>query len=141
MKIPTRFPIAVHVLLCVAYFEKMERTTSEFIADSVNINPVVIRQVLQKLKTAQLVEVERGVGGAHLAKDPAIITLLDVFRAVGFAHGLLFGMNKTPNPNCPVGRSVNSVLSAHFEDAQNALEAELAKTTLADILEEINMCT
>lgn len=137
MKIAARFPIAVHTLLCIAYFQGKERTTSEFIAGSVNVNPVVVRQVLQKLKAAGLVEVKRGVGGALLAKDPSAITLKDVFDAVDSIEGGLFGMHEAPNPDCPVGSAIGSVLGSRLGAAQAALEAELASTTLADLLKEV----
>ena len=138
MKIATRFPIAVHTLLCIAYFQGKERTTSDFIAGSVNVNPVVIRQVLQKLKAAGLVEVMRGPGGAQLAKDPDKITLLDVFRAVDSVDDTLFDMHEAPNPACPVGQAIGPVLGARLDAAQAALEANLASTTLADLLAEID---
>ena len=43
--------------------------TSDFIASSVNVNPVVIRRLLQQLKKAGIVEVKRGSGGASAAKN------------------------------------------------------------------------
>ncbi len=82
MQVSTRFSMAMHILLCIGYFSGKAKTTSAFIASSVNANPVVIRRVLGQLKEAGLVTVEAGVGGASLAKDPADITMLDVFRAV-----------------------------------------------------------
>lgn len=137
MKVASRFPIAIHTLLCVDYFDGKVRTTSDFIAKSVNVNPVVIRQVLQKLKASGLVSVERGVGGAHLAKDPHDITLLDVCHAVNAIEGTLFGLHDAPNQECPVGAAIEPVLSARLEEAQHALEASLEKTTLADLLDEV----
>lgn len=137
MKIAARFPIAVHTLLCIDYFAGKERTTSEFIAGSVNVNPVVIRQTLQKLKAAGLVQVERGVGGAHLTKPASAITLLDVFNAVESVDGALFSFHDAPNPNCPVGRAIEPVLMRELDQAQEALEASLASSTLADLLAEV----
>lgn len=137
MKFAARFPIAVHTLLCIDHFQGHERTTSEFIAGSVNVNPVVIRQVLQQLKAAGLVNVERGVGGASLARSAEDITLLDVFKAVGAVEGNLFSFHEEPNPNCPVGRSIQSALGEKLTDAQAALEGSLRQTTLADLLEEV----
>lgn len=138
MKIASRFPIAVHTLLCIGYFAGKERTTSEFIAGSVNVNPVVIRQVLQKLKAAGLVEVERGVGGAHLLKDLADITLLDAYHAMGSVDGSLFGIHDSPNPECPVGRAIVPLLEEKLSAAQQAMEVSLARTTLSDLLAQIS---
>ena len=82
MRFSSRLPIAVHILLCIAVFHDRHKITSTFLAGSVGVNPVVIRNTLGQLKAAGLVHVEAGVGGASLAKEPRDITLLDVFRAV-----------------------------------------------------------
>ena len=79
MQISSRFTIAVHVLICIVSFSDEYKVTSEFLASSVNVNPVVIRRILQQLKKAEIVEVKRGFGGAELARDPKDITLLDVY--------------------------------------------------------------
>ena len=140
MQISTRFTVGVHTLLCIAYF-KDEKVTSNFIAASVNVNPVVIRRTLGQLKAAGLVTVEAGVGGASLARAPEGITLLDVFDAVEAAPRDLFSFHDDPNPACPVGRSVHSLLDGKLASAQDALRADLAKTTLADLLEKMqNAC-
>ncbi|MCI9262467.1 Rrf2 family transcriptional regulator [uncultured Adlercreutzia sp.] len=137
MKIATRFPIAVHTLLCIDYFDGAERTTSDFIAGSVNVNPVVIRQVLQKLKAAGLVEVRQGQRGAHLGRPLEDITLLDVFQAVEAVDGSLFDFHDSPNPDCPVGRRIKPVLGQKLDAAQKAMEEELAATTLADLAAQV----
>lgn len=137
MKVASRFPIAVHTLLCIDYFDGKERATSDFIAGSVNVNPVVIRQVLQKLKGAGLVTVDRGVGGAHLERPLSEITLLDVYNAVESVDGSLFSIHESPNPNCPVGKVIKPALERRLGQAQQALESDLASTTLADLMDTI----
>lgn len=82
MRVSSRFPIAVHTMLCIAHFEQSEKVTSAFIAGSVNVNPVIIRTVIRQLKDAGLVTVDAGVGGAHIAKPLRDITLLDIYVAV-----------------------------------------------------------
>ena len=139
MQVSTRFSMAMHTLLCIGYFSGKAKTTSAFIASSVNANPVVIRRVLGQLKEADLVTVEAGVGGASLAKDPADITMLDVFRAVdSLDGGNLFDFHTHPNPDCPVGGHIHEVLDGELADAQAALEHRLAQTTLADLLKRLN---
>lgn len=139
MQISSRFTIGVHTLLCIAYF-KDEKVTSNFIADSVNANPVVIRRMLGQLKAAGLVTVEAGVGGASLVRQPEDITLLDVFDAVEAAPdgpAGLFNFHDAPNPVCPVGGSIHAVLDGKLASAQAAFREDLRKTTLADLLGEI----
>ena len=134
MQISSRFTIAVHILLCIAYFDGTFKTTSTFIAGSVGVNPVIVRKTLSQLKAAGLVEVEAGVGGASLVRDPADVTLLDVFRATESVNGSLFGFHEHPNPKCPVGRSIHSVLDGELAAAQQALEDRLAKTSLQELI-------
>lgn len=133
MQISSRFTVGVHTLLCIAYF-KDKKVTSNFIAASVGVNPVVVRRALGQLKAAGLVTVEAGVGGASLARAPEDITLLDVFDAVEAAPDDLFSFHEAPNPACPVGGSIHAVLDGKLASAQNALRADLGKTTLADLL-------
>ena len=80
MQISSRFTIAVHMLLCMEVFQDKQKVTSDFLASSVNANPVVIRRLLQQLKRAGIVSVKRGSGGAAIAKPLEQITLLDVYR-------------------------------------------------------------
>lgn len=136
MQISSRFTVGVHTLLCIAYF-KDEKATSNFIAQSVNVNPVVIRRTLGMLKTAGLVTVEAGVGGASLAKNPEEITLLDVFDAVSAVDDSLFAFHDDPNPECPVGKSIHVALDEKLESAQQVLRDNLNETTLGDLLEAI----
>ena len=55
MQISTRFSIAVHTLLCIAYFSPETKVTSAFVAASVNANPVVIRRAFGQLKDGGLI--------------------------------------------------------------------------------------
>ena len=64
MQISSRFTIAVHVLICIETFKDEQKVTSDFLASSVNVNPVVIRRILQQLKAAGIVKVARGTGWA-----------------------------------------------------------------------------
>ena len=82
MQFSSRLPVAVHILLAIVEFDGKEKTTSTFLAGSVNVNPVIIRNTLGQLKSAGLVNVKAGEGGASLAKNPENISLLDVFDAV-----------------------------------------------------------
>ena len=82
MKITSRLTVAVHTLLAIHILGKERKMTSEEIAASVNVNPVVIRRTLQSLKAARLVSVRAGSGGAVLTKAPAEISLYDVYSAM-----------------------------------------------------------
>lgn len=128
----------MHTMMCIAEFQDKEKTTSNFIAGSVNVNPVVIRRVLGQLKSAGLITVEAGVGGASLTKEPADITLGDVFRAVEDTGEDLFRFHDHPNPECPVGKMIHTLLDGKLSDAQRALESSLDQTTLQDLANDIH---
>lgn len=138
MQITSRFTVAVHTLLAVHEFENKYKTTSDFIAGSVNVNPVVIRRIMQQLKAAGLIEVKAGSGGAKLAKEPKDITLYDVYVAVECLDSGLFHFHESPNPLCPVGKNIHNVLDKHLEKAQKAMEDELRAVTLADLVYDLS---
>jgi Rrf2 family protein len=128
----------VHVLAVLAYKEG-EAVTSALLAGSVNTNPVVIRRLLRLLQAAGFIETHKGAGaGSRLNRAPGHITLADVYQAVETdepfaAHA------KRPNQSCPVGNCIQAALEKVFASAEAALQQELAKTTLADILESVRV--
>lgn len=136
MQFSSRFTIAVHTLLCIKQFDGVYRTTSKFLAGSVNVNPVIIRKILIQLKEAELITVEAGIGGASLTKAPKDITLLDIFKAVEPSEDL-FHFHENPNPECPVGRSVHTVLDGKLCDFQSALENSMRAVTLQTLIDDL----
>lgn len=133
MKISSRFSVAVHILSLLA-LEPNAHHTSEWMAGSVNTNPVVIRRVTSQLKKAGLVDVRPGTGGATLSKPSSEIHLLDVYRAVeAVEEGELFGFHEHPNPKCPIGANIESVLQLVMLRAQSAMEQVLAEVTLDQV--------
>lgn len=137
MQISSRFTIAVHVLICIETFKDEYKVTSEFLASSVNVNPVVIRRILQQLKKAEIVEVKRGSGGAEIARDLKDITLLDVYNAVeSVEDGQLFHFHEDPNPQCPVGKNIHKIMDHRLEEIQEAMENEMRSVTIQDIMED-----
>ena len=135
MQFSTRLPVAVHILLCIAVFDGQNKTTSAFLAGSVGVNPVIVRNVLGKLKAAGIVHVDAGVGGAHLAKAPEDISLLDVFQAVEENAGT-FHFHENPNPECPVGRNVHAVLDHQLSKVTAAMAEQMSQISLRSMLDE-----
>ncbi len=136
MKITSRFTVAVHTLLAIYAFQGKHKLTSEFIASSVNVNPVVIRRTLQSLKAAGLADVKAGTGGAIPVRQASEVTLYDIYSAVDCVDGDLFNFHDEPNPDCPVGRNIHRVLEPHLKRAQEAMEDELRSVTLAELITE-----
>ena len=132
MQISSRFTIAVHILTCIDYFADEHTITSDFLAGSVGVNPVIIRQVILKLKAAGLVEVSRGKTGITLSRRLEDITLYDVYEAVESVKGKLFRFHDYPNPKCPVGKNIHTALDGSLTEIQEALEAKMRSITLRD---------
>lgn len=134
MQISSRFTIALHIFTCIDTFEKDYKITSDFLASSVNVNPVIIRKLLQQLKAAGLVNVARGSGGTSIAKPLSEISFLDIYRAVECVEsGILFHFHENPNSDCPVGRNIHHILDDKLQRVQEAMENELASITLEDV--------
>ncbi len=137
MQISSRFTLAVHIFACIDVFKDDYKVTSEFLAGSTNVNPVVVRKILGQLKAAGLVEVARGSGGASVSRPLNEISFLDIYHAVGCVEdGELFHFHENPNADCPVGRNIHSVLDDKLMRVQKAMEKELSSITLEDILQE-----
>ena len=136
MQFSSRLPIAVHTLLVIDVFKDQYKITSDFIAGSVGVNPVIIRNILGQLKSAGLVEVAAGVGGASLTKPPEEITLFDVFRAVEVDEEL-FHFHENPNPNCPVGKNIHSILENKLDNVKKIAENELRNITLKSLSDNL----
>ncbi len=136
MNVSTRFTIALHILTLLAS-SRGEPLTSEYIAGSVNTNPVVVRRLLGLLRRKGFVSSQPGNrGGWQLTRDPGAISLLDVRRAVN--EGSPFAMHsQRPNPACPVGRNIPAALARVYGQAERAMEAELAQTTVEKLLRSV----
>lgn len=134
MQISSRFTLAIHIFACIDTFGNECKVTSDFLARSTNVNPVIIRKILGQLKGAGLVDVARGTGGTTVAKPLNQITFLDVYRAVECVEkGDLFHFHENPNTDCPVGRNIHHILDDKLLQVQTAMEKELASITLEDL--------
>ena len=57
MQISSRFTIAVHMLAYISMYGEKEKVTSEILSGSIQVNPVIIRRLLSRMKTAGLITV------------------------------------------------------------------------------------
>ena len=127
MQISSRFTVALHIFTCVDTFKDDYKVTSDFLASSINTNPVVIRKILT-------LNVARGTGGIELTRDLSEITFFDVYEAIEpVEDGDLFRFHEAPNPECPVGRNIHALLDDKLKAIQDAMEAEMKKYTLLDL--------
>ena len=135
MQVSSRFTIALHMLTALAVFQDQMTMSSSILASSVNVNPVEIRRIMLQLSDAGFINVKKGRGGITLAKAPEEITLLDVFNAVeALENGELFHFHEKPNPECPVGRNIHSMLDPKLKEIQTSMEETMQRYTLADVV-------
>ncbi len=130
------FAISVHILSILAW-EPQKWKSSEYMAESLNINPVLVRKELGNLKHFGLVESKEGKhGGSRLLKSASEILLSDVFLATKKVHVFSFAKNE-PSHECPIGKSINSWLDQLYMEIDNEIENKLRETTLKDFLEKM----
>ncbi|HBN55512.1 MAG TPA: transcriptional regulator [Lachnospiraceae bacterium] len=141
MQISSRFTIAIHMLACMDVFKDEYKVTSDFLASSIRVNPVIIRKILSQLKDAGLIEVKRGPGGAAIAKPLDEITFFDVYQSVDcIEENTLFHFHENPNPDCPVGKNIHQILDDKLLRIQAAMEQELKSITLAEMKTDLEKC-
>ena len=108
MQITSRFTIAVHMLTAIDCFKEPEKRTSSFLAGSIGVNPVIVRNVMGQLKEAGLISSSQGRSGMSLKKDLKDITFYDVYKAIdGIGKEGLFHFHEHPNMKCYVGRNIH----------------------------------
>ena len=139
MRTSCRFAMAVHVLAVLAYKEG-DRVTSAALAESINTNPVIVRRLLLALQQAKLVDTRKGAGaGSRLSRSSKRINLAEIYRAVETAEPFATPSRK-PNAGCPVGHCIRETLEKVFASAVDALERDLEKTTLGDVVDAATAC-
>ncbi len=137
MQISSKFTIAVHVLVCIDVNKDSMAVTSDVLAGSTGVNPVIVRNVLSQLKSAGIVASRQGSKGFHLAKPLTEVTLFDVYKAVDCTgEDDLFRFHRNPNPECPIGRNIHRVMDGRLDAVQKAMEDELRSTTVAQLVSE-----
>ncbi|MDB5375317.1 MAG: transcriptional regulator [Belnapia sp.] len=134
--IATRFAVGLHILVLVASDPPGEATSIR-LASSIGTNPVVVRRLSGLLFRAGLIVVQRGPGGARLARPAAAISLRDVWRAINPEREKLMRVHGRTNPECLLGRRVPDVLRRRLDAAEAAMLDNLAVTTLAELVDQV----
>ncbi|MFG3432673.1 Rrf2 family transcriptional regulator [Lysinibacillus fusiformis] len=132
----SRFSVAIHILSLIATTSDKSLLTSDFIAGSVNTNPVVVRRMIGVLKKAGLLLSHSGVAGYELLVEPKNLTLLAIYQAIDGPEQL-FAIHDEPNPACEVGREIQHTLEDVYTSIWQAMEAQLQAQTLQDVLDQL----
>lgn len=127
----TRFATAIHILTLLAK-DPQEWLTSDWIAGSVNVNPVIVRKELINLKKSGLIESRQGkVGGVRIAKNPEQINISEIYKSVKNTE-VLGKRNQNPNPLCSVGKDINKNLDILFDETDDLVFQFLKEKKLSD---------
>ena len=112
-------------------------TKSGNLAASVNTSPSFVRRILAKLSRAGLVGTSTGKAGAcRLAREAKDISLLDIYEAVDAPKA--FSIHSyDEQKHCPVSRRIKATLEKALAKTQQAMEASLAKISLAQIVSDL----
>ena len=131
----TQFSIAVHALAAIANYKST--FTSEVLAGGVNANPVFVKRILVKLSKAKLTKSTVGKSGGYgLARSPKSISLLDIYSAVNPPDA--FALHAYPKTKeCVVSCNIKEVMSDVLVGTQKAVDSDLRRTTLADVVSQI----
>src|SRR5690606_35473946 len=120
-----RFAIVIHILTLLNK-SKDYLLSSDYIASSININPLLVRKEIIHLKKAGYIESKEGKnGGCWLSKKASTISLAEVFKNV-YQDSIFSLAKNTPNPNCPIGKEINTQLEKIYTNAEQAMLNQLS---------------
>lgn len=136
MKYSTKLSDAVHILVYIA-LRKDSNLSSTAIAESVKTNPAFVRQIMTKLRKADIIKTVVGHAKPELARAEDKITLFDVYKAVEGNKPLLH-LDTHTNPECGVGVNIQKTLQDYYDDIQKEIEEKMSKVTLKDIIESFH---
>lgn len=131
----TRFATAIHIMTFLGNNPE-EWHTSDWLAGSINVNPVIIRKEISVLREAGLVESRKGKdGGCRVAKNTNDISISDIYRAVKNSE-ILGRKNQNPNPKCEIGKEINQNLDVLFSETDDLVVSFLKNKSLKNFIEQ-----
>lgn len=131
----TRFATAIHIMTLLAK-SPQEWLTSEWIAGSINVNPVIIRKEISVLRETGLIISRQGKeGGSQLGKNAELITISEIYKAVKNTE-VLGKKNQNPNPACSVGKEINVHLNTLFEETDHLVVKFLGDKSLQEFADQ-----
>lgn len=133
----TRFATAIHIMTLLAK-DPQGWLTSDWLAGSINVNPVVIRKELGNLKKSGLVESRQGKdGGVRIAQNPEEVNVAEIYLAIKNSE-ILGKKNQNPNPLCSVGKDINKNLNVLFSETDDLVFEFLKNKKLSDFMDQFD---
>ena len=130
----TRFATIIHILTLLGKFPN-QWLSSEWIAESICINPVIVRKELAVLHKLGWVKSKKGKeGGTMLDVSSCEISMADIFNAVKNSN-VLGKKNTCTDTKCPVGKDINAKLQTLFDETDEIVVNFLKDKSLKDFVE------
>ncbi|MFI3168112.1 MAG: Rrf2 family transcriptional regulator [Bacillota bacterium] len=139
MKVSSKLAMGIHILIAIDTFYDKYKITSEFLAGSLQVNPVVVRQILVGLNDAGITKIIDRNKGCQIVKNLAEVSMFDVYMAVDCDKKSMFGFHSDPNEKCPVGRNIHNLLDSRFESLQSEFENSMKRFSLADVAKDLEI--
>ncbi|WBV59919.1 Rrf2 family transcriptional regulator [Chryseobacterium camelliae] len=131
----TRFATAIHIMTLLAK-SPQDWLSSEWIASSINVNPVVVRKEIGVLRESGLIISKQGKeGGSQLAKSATAITISEIYSVVKNTE-VLGKKNQNPNPACSVGKEINNHLNDLFIETDQLVLNFLGNKSLQEFSDQ-----
>ncbi|MBU3157535.1 Rrf2 family transcriptional regulator [Clostridium estertheticum] len=138
MQISSKFTIGVHLLVVIDYLGDSEKVTSNILAGSIGVNPVIVRNVMGNLKEAGIINISQGKSGISLARGLNEISFYDIYKAVDCVDDEgIFHFHENPNPECPIGRNIHKSMDGKLAKIQECMENEMRYITVADVAVDV----
>ncbi len=136
MRKDSRISDVLHVLLHMA--DRNEPVSSAFLAQMMRTHPVVVRRTLGGLRQNGLVGSMKGrTGGWVLTCELSLITLLDIYRAVGGPALFAIGP-RSESSQCLVEKAVNEALNGAIKESEKILLQQFGQITLQSLYEQFS---
>lgn len=133
----TRFATLIHILTILAKTPN-EWLSSDWIAHSIQINPVIVRKELGILQELGWVISKKGKeGGSMLSISSSEISLADIYRAVKNSN-VLGKKNQCTNISCPIGKQINKELERLFAETDEIVFNALQHKTLKSFVNQFD---
>ncbi|MFI3164539.1 MAG: Rrf2 family transcriptional regulator [Bacillota bacterium] len=139
MKISSKLAMGIHVLIAIDRFYDKYKITSEFLAGSLQVNPVVVRQIMVGLNDAGITKITDRNKGVQIVKSLSEISMFDVYSAVDCDKKSMFGFHASPNEKCPVGGNIHNLLDERFDKIQEEFENSMKDYMLSDISGDLDV--
>lgn len=134
MKYSYKLSDAIHLLSYLEIYKGGD-LSSKAIAASIDTNPSIIRQFMSNLRSANIIDTQKGVAAPKLAKDPKDITVYDIYQAINMDHTLL---HIDPQTNSDiVGNNIQDSLTHFYNEIEDFAYLRMKQLTLAEIINDL----